>query len=492
MDGVQKALETVQSLTATGSDNVAGILPGSPSLLKNLLPFYHPGDSCNFFLFCYPFFRNNSSTQSMACVIFRPFFLYGARFRARRKSSCVTPETLLLQQASVCGCCLGRARHFPTPRAMTANSLEKHILSIVCSVFDAYSAVCSCLTRKARPIIRPQPLVWATRFLPTSPILPGRDCGWIIREPAALLVPTRPAPEQSGPLRRRREASIKAFMAARCPRARAVRGQQAAVFLPTRTTRYRSLRGAGSPASRAAAADRNWPGTFRHFCRTGRYSDLRFRYKRWPQFLQNYLRTMARRHGLWTTALSFGGRARETYWCECESARLLLMDGEIADPAQAAALPAGCSANDQPVVPRAWRGSASVLPGKLPDMPDFSGTAMCMPVMVNKSTRGVLCLAHTSPRQIDESMQLRAPGSGSSGAFSGESVLKPACGLICCPRPRCTATTAGLATRIPRPMPPCAKNCNYVPAAFFAFPKTLPWIWARPTLPSTFDPRHCD
>ena len=28
-----------------------------------------------------------------------------------------------------------------------------------------------------------------------------------------------------------------------------------------------------------------------------------------------------------------------------------------------------------------------------------------MPVMVNKSTRGVLCLAHTSPRQIDESLR---------------------------------------------------------------------------------------
>ena len=42
--------------------------------------------------------------------------------------------------------------------------------------------------------------------------------------------------------------------------------------------------------------------------------------------------------------------------------------------------------------------------GKLPDMPDFQA-AMCMPVMVNKSTRGVLCLAHTSPRQIDESMR---------------------------------------------------------------------------------------
>ena len=47
---------------------------------------------------------------------------------------------------------------------------------------------------------------------------------------------------------------------------------------------------------------------------------------------------------------------------------------------------------------------SAVLFGKLPDMPDFQA-AMCMPVMVNKSTRGVLCLAHTTPRPIDESMR---------------------------------------------------------------------------------------
>ena len=49
-------------------------------------------------------------------------------------------------------------------------------------------------------------------------------------------------------------------------------------------------------------------------------------------------------------------------------------------------------------------GRVPTLFGNSENLPEFSAV-ICMPVMVNKSTRGVICLGHSQPHAVDETMR---------------------------------------------------------------------------------------
>ena len=98
-------------------------------------------------------------------------------------------------------------------------------------------------------------------------------------------------------------------------------------------------------------------------------------------------------------------RSGETYCLECESTPLLLRAGEMLEFNMSSGIAGWVFNNDQPVISEgADGGPPSMLFAKLPDMPDLQAV-MCMPVVVNKSTRCVLCLAHGSPRELDEALR---------------------------------------------------------------------------------------
>ncbi|MEE0815601.1 MAG: GAF domain-containing protein, partial [Desulfovibrio fairfieldensis] len=113
---------------------------------------------------------------------------------------------------------MGRRAPSPsTPRAMTANSLEKHILSIVCSVFDAYSAVLFLPDEEGEAHYLSAAFSLGDKISPDVSILPGRGLvGWIIRNRQPLLVPNFDQRQSNlGYYADGEEASIKAFMG--CP-----------------------------------------------------------------------------------------------------------------------------------------------------------------------------------------------------------------------------------------------------------------------------------
>ena len=292
---------------------------------------------------------------------------------------------------------------------MTANSLEKHILSIVCSVFDAYSAVLFLPDEEGEAHYLSAAFSLGDKISPDVSILPGRGLvGWIIRNRQPLLVPNFDQRQSNlGYYADGEEASIKAFMGCPVPTGGALCVDSKRQYsFSDKDHKILQLfaelisRQQGSRGRQELAGD-----IPRYFAELGVIQDLRFRYKRWPQFLQNYLRTMADATGFDYCAFASVDAPGETYCVECESARLLLMDGEPLILPMGSGITGWVFRNDQPVVAEGVEGApASVLFGKLPDMPDFQA-AMCMPVMVKKCTRGVLCLAHTSPRQIDESMR---------------------------------------------------------------------------------------
>ena len=73
---------------------------------------------------------------------------------------------------------------------MTANSVEKHILSIVCSVFDAYSVVLFLPDEEGEAHHLEAAFSLGERVASNASVLPGKGLvGWIIRNRQPLLVP---------------------------------------------------------------------------------------------------------------------------------------------------------------------------------------------------------------------------------------------------------------------------------------------------------------
>lgn len=292
---------------------------------------------------------------------------------------------------------------------MTENTLEKHILSIVCSVFDAYSVVLFLPDEEGELHHLAASFSLGDKVGGNSTVLPGKGLvGWIVRNRQPLLVPNFDQRQSNlGYYSGGEEANIKAFMGCPVPTGGAlcVDSKRQYSFSDKDHKILQMFaelvaRQQGSRGRQELAGD-----IPRYFVELGVIQDLRFRYKRWPQFLQNYLRIMVEATGFDYCAFASVVTPGETYCVEAESVRLLLDGQEPLILPMGSGITGWVFRNDQPVMAEGVEGAPSaVLFGKLPDMPDFQA-AICMPVMVNKSTRGVLCLAHTQPRQIDESMR---------------------------------------------------------------------------------------
>lgn len=300
--------------------------------------------------------------------------------------------------------------HHKTRIIMTENTLEKHILSIVCSVFDAYSVVLFLPDEEGELHHLAASFSLGDKIGGNATVLPGKGLvGWIVRNRQPLLVPNFDQRQSNlGYYSGGEEASIKAFMGCPVPTGGALCVDSKRQYsFSDKDHKILQMFAELVARQQGSRGRQDFAGDIpRYFVELGVIQDLRFRYKRWPQFLQNYLRIMVEATGFDYCAFASVDTPGETYCVEAESARLLL-DGQE----EPLILPMGSGItgwvfrNDQPVMAEGVEGAPSaVLFGKLPDMPDFQA-AICMPVMINKSTRGVLCLAHTQPRQIDESMR---------------------------------------------------------------------------------------
>lgn len=294
---------------------------------------------------------------------------------------------------------------------MTANSFETHILSLVCSVFDAYSAVLFLPDEDSEKHSVASSFSLGEKIASSASILPGKGLvGWILRNRQPLLVPNFDKNQRRlGYYLDDEEADIKAFMGCPVPAptggALCVDSKRQYSFsdkdhkILQLFAELISRRESGRGVSELSG---DIP---RYFAELAVIQDMRFRYKRWPQFLQNYLRTMAAATGFEYCAFASVEENGEFYCVESESARVLLTgDGPLVLPL-GSGIAGWVFRNDQPVITEGTEGASNTaLFGKLPDMPDFQAVA-CLPVIINKGTRGVLCLAHTSPRHIDESMR---------------------------------------------------------------------------------------
>lgn len=292
---------------------------------------------------------------------------------------------------------------------MALNQIEKHILSIVCSVFDAYSAVLFLPCEDGEEHRMAAYFSLGDKIAVRAQAEPGRGLvGWIIRNRQPLLVPNFDQRQSNlGYYDDGEESSIKAFMGCPVPTGGALCVDSKRQYsFSNKDHKILQLFAELISRQQGQQIQQHLAGDIpRYFAEMAVIQDMRFRYKRWPLFLQNYLQSLAGATGFDYCAFASVEKPGETYCVEAESARLLLLDDQPRVLPMGSGIAGWVFRNDQPVEAVGAEGaSASVLFGKQPEMPDFQA-AICMPVIINKSTKGVLCLAHSSTRQVDESLR---------------------------------------------------------------------------------------
>lgn len=285
-------------------------------------------------------------------------------------------------------------------------NFTNHILSIVCSVFDAYSSVLFLPDEGGQKHYLAASFSLGDSIPRDVMILPGKGLvGWIIHNRQPLLVDNFDQHQNNlGYYRDNADEQIKAFMGFPVPNGGALcvdsKRQYSFSEKDCKILRLFAelVGGLERPQQSESEGD-----AARYFAELGIIQELRLQFRRWPEFLRNYLRIIARATRFDYCAFATLQEDGDSYCLESESAPLLLSGGKPLCLPLGAGITGWVFRNEQPVFAES-NPSSTALFGKLADIPDFPA-AICMPVMVNKSCRGVLCIAHTEPIAIDDAMR---------------------------------------------------------------------------------------
>lgn len=291
---------------------------------------------------------------------------------------------------------------------MKAISLEEHVLGIICSVFEAYSAVLFLPEEDSERHYLAAAFTMGDEISPDVTILPGKGLvGWIIHNRKPLLIQNVDQHRSAlGYYSAEAKAGIKAFMGFPVPTGGVLCVDSKRQYAFSERD-YKILQlFAELVARQQRLGQKDISGEIpRYFAELGVIQDLRFQYKRWPEFLKNFLTIMGNAVNFDYCAFATLQEDEEYYTLESESAPLLLSGGQELHLPVGSGITGWVFRNEQPVFAEdGTLASSTALFGKLQDMPSFA-TAICMPVMINKMCRGVLCMANTEATHIDESMR---------------------------------------------------------------------------------------
>lgn len=286
------------------------------------------------------------------------------------------------------------------------STFETQILGIVCSVFDAYSAVLFLPDEAGQKHYLAASFSLGDNIPPDTVILPGKGLvGWIIHNRRHMLVDDFDQHQSNlGYYGSRSDEKIKAFMGWPIPSGGVICVDSKHKFSFTdKDCKILQLFAEFIGKNLNQPEEECSQNSSRYFAGLGEIQELRFKFRRWPEFLRNFLRVVARAIGFDYCAFATLQEDGDTYCLESESAPLLLANGQPLCLPLGSGITGWVFRNEQAVFAEV-NTSSTALFGKVEDIPDFP-TAICLPVMVNKSCRGVLCLANTEPMRIDDGMR---------------------------------------------------------------------------------------
>lgn len=297
---------------------------------------------------------------------------------------------------------------------MSANtlSLEQQMLSIVASVFEAYSVV----------LFLPDPgegeepetcrlaayFSLGNKVIPEVRLAPGQGLvGWILRSHQPLVVPK--FDQQHSNLdyyTDGEEAETKAFMGCPLPTGGAlcVDTRRSYSFTDKEHRLLQMFAAVLDGIHRQSGAEAVVGEIPQYFLQLGLIGDLRFRFKHWSVFIKNFLMSVAEATHFDYCAFASVVVPGESYCIEAENHALLVQGDEPFYQSMSNGLAGWVFRNGQPVVQSGEDSRAPALFGTSENLPEFEAV-LCLPVQVNKGTRGVVCLGHCKPHLIDETMR---------------------------------------------------------------------------------------
>ncbi|MDL2279721.1 GAF domain-containing protein, partial [Desulfovibrio sp. OttesenSCG-928-G11] len=299
---------------------------------------------------------------------------------------------------------------------MQPTSSYDKILGILCSVLDAYSAALFLPVRNAGQADG-QPYYIASAFSLgnsldfNADIIEGRGLvGWILRNKEPLLVANYDRRRNHlGYYSGNEEVNIKAFMGCALPgRAGAlcVDSKRQYSFSEKDQKLLHLFAGLVSSQDERDSGQEERRLQLKYYAALRTVYALRRQYSRWAEFLRHFLDLMAVMSGFCYCMLCTRDANGESYSLEGENSPLALKPGQ----------PAPVFPMSHGIVGWVFRNSAQVcndgssgapetlLLGKDAAMPQFQAV-LALPLVIQRKTRGVLCLAHDTPLEINRSTQ---------------------------------------------------------------------------------------
>lgn len=293
---------------------------------------------------------------------------------------------------------------------MLATNTAQQLLNIICNVFDSYSAVLFLPEGKKEQYHLTAYFSLGDRIRKDALISPGQGlAGWIIRNREPLLINN--FDQKRGILgyyEAGEESNIRAFMG--CP---LDRGLGALCLDSKRTysfspkdqkilTQFAQLIG---NLSQHACALEAGSAQYRYYSALKVLGELRAKIQRWGDFLENHLSIVSHAAGLSHCMLAARDETGENYFVEGSNLPLSKATEQALFSVHAGAV-GWVFRNNSPLVVGNNEGSASAGPlfGKGSGLPDFA-SAICLPLVVNKKTRGVLVLSDLDRVSINDELQ---------------------------------------------------------------------------------------
>jgi len=293
---------------------------------------------------------------------------------------------------------------------MKSKLCNNKILGIICSVFDAYSAVLFLPNKKQECCQITESFSLGDKVILSASILPGKGLvGWISKNNQPLLVPNFDQRQSYlGYYDDKEEASIKAFMGCPIPSGGVLCVDSKRQYSFSDKDHkilqlFSELIAIQFPAKDSKIKLEEVP---KYFKQMEKIQNLRFSYKRWPLFLHNFLLILEETTGFSYCAFASVYPDGEGYNIEGESSPLIIDGNDTVGLPINSGIVGWVFRDGQPIFTSGTGTSpTALLFGKLQNVPDFK-TIICLPVIINKSTRGVVCLAHTSV--VDMNKMLRS------------------------------------------------------------------------------------
>jgi transcriptional regulator with GAF, ATPase, and Fis domain len=294
---------------------------------------------------------------------------------------------------------------------MSTNSCYQHILGIISSVFDAYSSVLFLPEGSGEAYSVAARFSLGDKIDPACTIMPGQGLvGWILRNQQPMLVNNFDQRQCFlGYYMQNEESKIKAFMGYPLGK-----GMGAICLDSKRQYSFsdkdqKILQLFGElivDMKDSSCAIEEKASVSSYYNALQLLYELRKRVTRWKPFLAQFLAIVAE------TA-----RFSHAYFCVLdEKAGTYFVEGQTRpfENAHAASeLPLGAGLigwvfkNGTPVITDSNASGSQVAPlfGKDAVTPQFH-SVICLPMHVHKRTRGVLCLAHETPRKVSDEVRI--------------------------------------------------------------------------------------